>query len=327
MEITEKILTVTSKVIEGKGITFEEAMSLINIDVNDSSNMELLLQGADRIRSKYNGDQVELCTIMNARSGNCTEDCKFCAQSVHYRTEVDVYGLINYEKVLARVREIEQSGAHRFSLVTSGKKLNSEEFKKVVEIYRRLARETDLRLCASLGLLEYEQALELKSAGVSMYHHNLETSKDYFSKICTTHTYEERVETVQNAIRAGLEVCCGGIIGLGESNEDRVKMAFAIKELKVSSIPVNILNPISNTPLAGKELPTPDEILKVLAIYRYIIPAGSIRYAGGRSALGDKQRLGFRAGVNAALTGNYLTTTGSNLETDIEMIISQGLKI
>lgn len=323
----ETIMTLTDKVMAGKELTFDEALKLINVDISDSVSMELLLQGADRIRSKFNGNQVELCTIMNARSGNCTEDCKFCAQSAHYETKVDIYGLINYEEVLARVREIEQSGAHRFSLVTSGKELSTEEFKGVIEFYQRLARETDLQLCASLGLLGYEQALELKSAGVSMYHHNLETSKDYFKKICTTHTYEDRVETINNVIKAGLEACCGGIIGLGESNEDRVKMAFAIKELNVSSIPVNILNPISNTPLANQEIPTADEILKVLAVFRYIIPVGSIRYVGGRSALGNKQKLGFKAGVNAALTGNYLTTIGSNIETDKEMVLSQGLEI
>lgn len=316
------------KVLDGKEITFEEASKIINIDEKDIETLEVLFSGANKIREQYVGNKVDLCTIMNAKSGRCSEDCKYCAQSVHYNTGVTEYGLINYDEILERALEVQESGAHRFSLVTSGRGISSDaELDKLVEIYKRLKADTELNLCASHGIATVEQLLKLKEAGVSMYHHNVETSSDNYGNICTTHDYEQRIETVKNGMEAGLEICCGGIFGMGESKEDRVKMAFEIKSLGITSIPLNVLMPIKGTPYEDLEVLSPLEIIKSMALFRYIIPNSYIRYAGGRMALKDKQSLGFKAGVNAALVGNFLTTIGSNVENDKQMMICAGLEI
>lgn len=323
----EKLINeVTERVLGGGKITLQEALKFIDIDCNNIEALNLLFDGANRIRDKFMGKKVDLCTIMNTKSGKCSEDCKFCAQSSHYKTGIDEYGLLDYDKILKRAREMEEAGAHRFSLVTSGKGMKGKEFDKIVEIYRRLSKDTNLKLCASHGVITYEQVLKLKEAGVSMYHHNVETSESYYGNICTTHTYQERIDTIKNLIKADMNICCGGIIGMGESREDRVKMAFEIKGLGVKSIPINVLNPVKGTPMENMEVLEPSEILKTMAVYRYIIPDCYIRYAGGRIALQDKQNIGFKAGVNAALVGDYLTTVGSNIEEDKEMIKKEGLE-
>ncbi|SHK24809.1 biotin synthase [Caminicella sporogenes DSM 14501] len=327
INMKELILKITDKVLKGEDITYEEALDLINIDDNNMEILEYLFQGANKIREKFMGKKVDLCTIINAKSGMCSEDCKFCAQSSHYNTDVKKYNLLDYDEILKRAKEMEKAGAHRFSLVTSGKGIKGKEFDKLLDIYKRLNRDTNLKLCASHGVISYEQVLKLKESGVSMYHHNIETCKDYYQEICTTHSYEERIQTIKNVINAGMDICCGGIIGLGESLEDRVKMAFEIKELGVKSIPINVLNPIKGTPLEDKEILHPFEILKTMAVYRYIIPDSYIRYAGGRMAIKDKQNIGFKAGVNAALVGNYLTTIGSDINKDKKMILCEGLEI
>lgn len=306
----------------GKEITFSEA-----IELYQTEDLEELFGAANRIREKFTGNKVDLCTIMNAKSGKCSENCKFCAQSAHYSTGVEVYPLVDVEKALKLAKENEASGAHRFSLVTSGKGILQKDWEKVLTIYKVLRKETNLKLCASLGIISYEQALQLKEVGVTMYHHNVETSRDYFPKICTTHTYQERIDTIKNVLRAGLDICCGGIIGMGESFEDRINMAFEIKELGVKSIPINILNPIKGTPLENLKPLEPQEILKTMAVFRFIIPDSFIRYAGGRSALGELQRQGLKAGVNAALVGNYLTTVGNKISEDIQMIKEEGLEV
>ncbi|AOT70952.1 biotin synthase BioB [Geosporobacter ferrireducens] len=318
---------IKEKILQGGAITFEEALELMEIDEMDEDALAHFYSAANEIRKKYAGNKVDLCTIMNAKSGKCSEDCKYCAQSVHYTTGVDEYDLLNYDKVLERAMEMEKEGAHRFSLVTSGRGVDGEDFEKLLEIYSRLKQDTDLKICASHGIISYEQAMRLKDAGVSMYHHNVETSSTYYEEICTTHSYQDRIDTIQNVQKAGMELCCGGIIGMGESVEDRVKMAFEIKELGVKSIPVNILNPIKGTPLEDTETMMPVEALKTMALYRFVIPDCYIRYAGGRMLLGDLQEVGFRAGVNAALVGNYLTTIGSKIEDDIRIIRCEGLEV
>ena len=324
----EFIKQLTQKVLEGKEITFEEASEIINIDEKDIETLELLFSGANKIRKQYVGNKVDLCTIMNAKSGRCSEDCKYCAQSVHYNTGVTEYDLINYDEILERALKVQKSGAHRFSLVTSGKGISSdEELDQLVERYKRLKVDTNLKLCASHGIATFEQLLKLKEAGISMYHHNIETSSDNYDNICTTHSYEQRIETIKNGMKAGLEICCGGILGLGESKEDRVKMAFEIKSLGITSIPLNVLMPIKGTPYEDLTVLSPLEIIKSMALVRYIIPNSYIRYAGGRMALKDKQSLGFKAGVNAALVGDFLTTIRSNVENDKEMMICAGLEI
>lgn len=306
----------------GKLIGFNEAMELAKTE-----DLDELFSSANRIREKFTGTRVDLCTIMNAKSGKCSENCKYCAQSAHYHTGVQNYPLIDVDAAIKLAKENEKEGVHRFSLVTSGKGLSGQDFEKVLEIYKVLRKETNLKLCASHGIISYEQAVRLKEAGVSKYHHNLETSREFFPKICDTHTYQERIDVIKNVIKAGLDICSGGIIGMGETMEDRINMALEIRELGIKSIPVNILNPIKGTPLENIKKLEPLEVLKTMAIFRFLIPGGFIRYAGGRSALGNLQQLGLKAGINAALVGNYLTTVGNKISEDIKMIKDVGLEV
>lgn len=317
------ISEIEDKFTRGQMITFEEAIELSKGKVED----EKLFLLADKLCKENMGYKVELCSIINAKSGSCSENCKFCAQSGHYNTGVVSYPLIDIDDVQKAAKENEKEGVHRFSIVTSGERVSDEEFEKILDMILLLRKETGLKLCASLGSLSYERAIRLKQAGVSMYHHNIEACREYYKKICDTHTYAHRISTVKNAAKAGLEVCCGGIIGMGESMEQRVKMAFEIRGLGVKSVPINILNPIKGTPLENVESLQPNQILRTIAIFRLIMPHASIRYAGGRMSLGEHQPKGFKAGINAMMVGNYLTTVGNKISDDIQMIQSMGLKI
>ncbi|KAB2952124.1 biotin synthase BioB [Heliorestis acidaminivorans] len=314
---------IKEKLEQGELITFEEALALSQAEINN----EELFALANKVRQQNKGDHVDLCTIINAKSGKCAENCKYCAQSVHYNTNVQEYPLISMEKVIAEAKENEKAGVHRFSIVTSGGSLSKQDFEKVLEMIKALRSETNLLLCASLGSISYEQALQLKTAGITSYHHNIETCRDFYKNICDSHSYDDRIDTIQNALKAGLDVCCGGIIGMGETMEDRLKMAFELRELAVQSIPINILNPIKGTPLENMPILSPEEILKTIALFRLVIPYSTIRYAGGRSALGEEQKKGFQAGVNAALVGNFLTTLGKSIDEDIKMIKDAGLEV
>lgn len=321
------IIKLKNKVLDGKEINYDEALSLISIDKNNKNILDILLKSANEIREAFMGRRVDLCTIMNAKSGKCSEDCKFCAQSSHYKTGVDEYSLLQYNEILSRAKEMESKGVHRFSLVTSGKGMTGKEFNDILNIYEGLRENTNLKLCASLGIIDYEQAKKLKLVGVTTYHHNVETSKDNFDNICTTHTYQDRIRTIKEAKRAGLDVCVGGIIGMNESKEQRLQMAFEIRELNVKSIPINILNPIKNTPMEDYDILEPMEILKTTAVFRFIIPNVYIRYAGGRLSLKGYDKIGFNGGVNSAIVGDYLTTVGNGIENDKKMIIEQGLEL
>lgn len=274
------------------------------------------------------GKKVSLCSIMNAKSGQCSEDCKYCAQSSHYKTNIDEYSLISKDEVIRRAKENISYGVKQFSLVTSGKGLTENDFDNIIEIYKDLSITfPELKLCASHGIISYEQAIELKEAGVTTYHHNLETSKRLYKEICTTHSYNDRINTILNAQKAGLSVCSGGIIGMGETIFDRINMAFELKKLNIMSIPINILNPVKGTPYENKKKLNEEEILKTIAIFRLILPKSYIRYAGGRSMLGKYQTRGFEAGVNGVLVGNYLTTVGNKIDEDIMMIKEMGFEI
>jgi len=312
-----------NKILSGYEITRKEAVQLfIEPDV------ETLFSAANQLREHFMGNKADLCSVMNARSGKCSEDCKYCAQSSHYNTGIEAYDLIDREAAISRADENYKSGVHRFSLVTSGRGLNGDDFDNILEIFHHIHKHLpQLHLCASLGMISYQQALKLKEAGVLTYHHNLESSANYFPCICTTHTYDDRIHTIKEVLKTGLSVCSGGIIGMGESIEDRVDMALALKALGIKSIPVNVLHPITGTPMQGRSILQAPEILKTMAVYRFILPDAYIRYAGGRSALGSMQQKGFQAGVNAALVGNYLTTAGNNIKEDIAMITSAGFQL
>lgn len=306
---------IEKKVLGGECICFDEAMELTQVE-----GMEDLFAAANRIREKFKGKRIDLCSIMNAKSGRCSENCKYCAQSGHYNTGITDYPLISLEDALKLANENEACGVKRFSLVTSGRSVSEEDLEKLIEIFKVLKQKTRLSLCASLGCIPYRHALKLKEAGVEMYHHNVETSSDYFDKICDTHTYQDRIDTIKNVISAGLKVCSGGIIGMGESLQQRIRMAFEVRELGVKSIPINILSPLKGTPMENVQKLDPEEVLRTFAIFRFIIPEASIRYAGGRGSLGNFQRIGLKAGIDGVMVGNYLTTTGNEIYNDLKMI-------
>lgn len=311
-----------TKIENGESIYLTEAMRLM--DFKGYECMELFLL-ANYVRSKL-GNRVDLCSIINAKCGLCPEDCKFCAQSAHNDTEITPYPLMDEEEILNMAQMMEEEGAARFCIVTSGKEVNGEDFENILSSLRRIRKETGLSVCISSGMLTDERAFALKSAGATRIHHNLETSRNFFNKICTTHTYDEKIKTIYVAKNAGLEVCCGGIIGMGESVSDRLELAFTLRDIDVDSIPINILNPIKGTPIGIEKPIEPLEILKTIAVFRLILPGKNIRIAGGREKnLRDLQSLCLLAGANGLILGNYLTTAGRTPRDDIQMIIDLGL--
>lgn len=307
------------QVKQGKQLKREEIWKLSTV-----KEIEVLSTSAERISIFFKGNTVELCSIINAKSGKCGEDCSYCAQSAHYATNVDEYELLSLSEILNKAMELEKNGVKRLSLVTSGRGLGGEDFIKILAIFSALKKQTALHLCASLGIISYEQAVKLKDVGVTRYHHNLESGPRFFSQICTTHTYQDRLDTIANVQKAGLEACCGGIIGLGETMQDRLEMALAIRDLQVKSVPLNILVPIRGTPLENIPTIQPQEVLKTMALFRFILPDAVIRYAGGRNTLGKLQERGFKGGINGVLVGNYLTTVGNNIKKDITMLKKLG---
>lgn len=318
-----------NKILAGGKIEFQEAKELIEIKLDDAESLNELFFSADEIREKFCGNSFDLCTIINAKSGKCSEDCKYCAQSSYFKTNASVYPLVNSEIALEEAKKVEREGANRFSLVTSGKGIlsDSKEMEKLENIYKILKERTTLSLCASHGICDKEVLVKLKEAGVTTYHHNLEACKDFYPNICSTHTYEDRIKTVLNAKEVGLRVCSGGILGLGETPIDRIKLAFELRELDVDSVPINILTPIAGTPLENAKEIEPLELIKTMSVFRFILPNKALRYAGGRIKLGKYQSLGIRAGINSALTGNFLTTTGNTIESDKKMIEGVGYEI
>jgi biotin synthase len=305
------------------GLTTSSAQDLLRIEDN---LIPLLFHGACRIRDHYNDHGIKLCAIVNAKSGRCPEDCSFCAQSAHHKTQIEAYPLMEPQQILRKAQEAESMGARRFSIVTSGKALKKEELEQVAMAVRLLKKETGLNLCASVGMITQRKAHQLKEAGLTRYHHNLETASSFFPNICTTHRYEEDLDTLRNAKEAGLEVCSGGIFGLGESPEQRLELAFALREMEVDSAALNFLNPIPGTPLERANALTPLELLKSVALFRFILPDKDIRICGGREfGLRNLHPLIFWAGANGIMIGNYLTTRGRNYQADLQMI--QDLKL
>jgi biotin synthase len=283
---------------------------------------------ANEIREHFKGRMINLCGIVNAKSGICPENCRFCAQSAHYRTDAPVYPLITTKEIVEKARMAKAAGTHLFSVVTSGTRISDDQEWKV--IYRAVEGINNLgiRSCASLGMLNKEMADSLVKAGLFRYHHNLETARSFFDNICTTHDYEEDIETLRIAKKAGLSLCSGGIIGLGENMMHRIELAMTLKEADVDSVPINILNPIAGTPLENVLPLTPIEILLAVAIFRFILPDKDIRLCGGKEKnLRQLLPLGIIAGCNSLMTGNYLTTLGRDTVQDIEMIRDMGLEV
>lgn len=303
------------KIDSGEEITRKEAISLLE------EPLEELTVAANKIRSGFCGDAFDMCTIINGKCGKCSEDCRYCAQSAHYHTPCEeTYPLLSTEELVEQAKQNEERGVLRYSIVTSGKRLSDKEIDQVCESIREIKRQTNIQVCVSFGLLNEEQFRKIKEAGASRVHCNLEASKSFFPQVCTTHTYEEKVETLKAAQRAGLSVCSGGIMGLGETMEDRIDMAIAIRELGVKSIPVNLLNPIPGTPYENNRVLTNEELCRIVAIYRFLIPDAFIRLAGGRGIVGDQGKKCFQSGANAAISGDMLTTAGITVETDMKLL-------
>lgn len=309
------------KVLDGGEITREEALFLAEAD------LEVLCQGADEIRRAFAGDGFDMCTIINGKSGRCSEDCKYCAQSACYETKIECYPLLSTEEILAQAKYNEERGILRYSIVTSGKRLSDREVEQLCDTVRVLRRETGLKICVSLGLLDEENYRKLKEAGVSRVHNNLESSKRYFPTVCSTHTYQEKIDALQAAQAAGLHVCSGGIMGLGETMEDRIDMALCLRSLGVVSVPVNMLNPIPGTPYEKNALLTKEDMRRIVAVYRFLLPKASIRLAGGRGLLPDMGESCFCSGANAAISGDMLTTTGNTIEKDYQMVENLGYQV
>ncbi len=284
--------------------------------------LEELIEQANKITRENFDNKVEACSIISARTGKCHENCKYCSQSIHNHAEIECHPLLDVETVKKAALSARDNGATRFCIVTSGRKPSDEDFKKILEMIKAVASIDGLHCCASLGLLSKEQIKQIKEAGVERFNHNINTSKNYHSKICTTHTFEDRVNTVKMITDAGMEACCGVIIGMGETREDRIDMALSLKELNPKTVPINILNPIKGTPLEGYENKIDEEeVLKTICIFRIILPNALLRYAGGRTSRLSKenQKQGMLCGINSVLVGNYLTTAGSKAQDDKEM--------
>lgn len=316
---------VEEKVLAGGKIERSEAEALLN---TPDEFLQRLLAAADRIRIRFKGSHFDSCSLINARSGKCGEDCAFCAQSAHHQGDCDVYGLKPAEEILAAAKAAKESGAARFCTVTSGGALSAAEFDNLIKALERVRSEVDIQLDASLGFLDDERSARLAAAGVTRYNHNIETSRDHYSKICTTHHFDQRVETVRTVMNKGFSACSGGIIGLGETPLQRLDMAFTLADLGVDCVPINILNPRPGTPLQDSTPPEPLEILKTVAIFRLILPKATIKVAGGREKnLGDFQALALRSGANGMIIGGYLTTAGRSVDDDLKMVRQAGFVV
>lgn len=319
------IESLAEKVMAGTAITWQEALALTGIP---DDLVPALAAAAGRVRRHFSGDKVDLCSITNARSGKCSEDCKFCAQSAHYHCDTRQYPMRTAESILAAAEAAESRGAHRFCIVTSGGELSDADFAVVLYAVADIRTHTRLQRCASLGRLSKERAEALAAAGLCRYHHNLETSRSFFPSVCTTHAYDERVETVRVVKDSGIETCVGGILNLGESPAERLEFAFELRDLEPDSVPINFLNPRPGTPLESRPPLRPREAVKYLAIFRLIMPTAIVRLAGGRAeTLGDEHDLGISAGVNGMLIGDLLTTQGTDVEDDLERLTRLGFDI
>lgn len=322
MQDFEFIDSCMKKVFNGNTISFDEAERLIS-----TNNLIELADSANLITRKFNQDSVDVETLLNAKSGNCPEDCSFCAQSTFYETGITKYPLLPDEIILDRAMEAKMNGAASFCLVCAYREPPQNEFEKICKVIERLRKEIDLEINVSLGFMTPERAQRLKSLGVKRYNHNLEASESFFSEICKTHDFADRVETARIVKGAGLELCCGGIIGMGETPKQRIELAFSLSALEPDEVPINILIPRKGTP---KELENcsinPMDIIRTIAVWRFIMPKTILKIAGGREVyLKDNGKLALQAGANGIITGGYLTTNGNAPNKDIQMIHEIGL--
>lgn len=313
------IEAISARIISGGEITEDEALRLSTVCGTDRYALFL---AASQVKEHFVGSNVSLCSIINAKSGRCAENCAFCAQSSHHSSDVPVYPLVDEESLVAGAHAAEKCGSICYGIVTSGTGISpGKELDRICAALGRIRKETSIAPSCSLGILDDQTAKILKDAGSETYHHNLETARSFFPQICSTHDYEEDVTTVRSAKRAGMKVCSGGIFGLGESPAQRIEMALTLRELDVDSVPLNFLNPIQGTKLADANNITPQECLITIALYRLLLPGKMITVCGGREKnLRDLQSWMFFAGASGTMIGNYLTTTGRNTDDDWQML-------
>jgi biotin synthase len=319
-----------ARVLSGERLDRRDGLALI------AQPVEELAAGADYVRSQLGDDTVDACSIVNAKAGNCAEDCGFCAQSVHFDTGIDTYGFLDPEEILDAAQRAERDGAQRFGIVVAEKGVSKEkrpgEWEEVIRAIRLVRDETDVEVDASLGILTREEAEILADEGINHYNHNIETSPNFFPEIVETHSFEDRVQTLELAKDVGMDLCAGVILGMGESPTDRVDAAIALQDVGVSSLPVNILNPVAGTPLGeklgGEAAIETDEIIRTIAVYRLLHPEARVRLTGGREVNldTDEQHLPFEAGADGILTGDYLTTSGQSPGDDIEVMEEAGME-
>jgi biotin synthase len=318
------LIDVTEKILEDDSFRISSAEACRLAALPEDETLDLILC-ANKVRQKFKQNRVVNCSITNAKSGCCTEDCAFCAQSAHHETDIPAHALLSEERLVGDAMSLHENGATEFSMVTSGYMLTDAEMATIGRAASQIRKQTDLMICSSLGVLTESRARQLKESGVSAYHHNLETARSFFDQVCTTHPYDDDVETVKIAKAAGLKTCCGGILGLGESWEQRVELAITLRDLDVDSIPLNFLNPIAGTRMADRPLLSPLEALKCIALFRLINPRKDITICGGREVtLRDLQSWIFAAGATGMLVGNYLTTQGRDIQADMDMIRDLG---
>ena len=280
-----------------------------------------LISYANQVRRESAGTELELCNIINAKSGRCSEDCKFCAQSARHGCEITTYPLKSKAEMLAAARQAQQIGADNFGIVTSGNRLNEKELDVIAQAVEQIRNEVGITVCASLGALYESELGKLKDAGLVRYHHNIETSRRFYPHIVSTHSFEERLNTIEAAKKVGLEVCSGGIIGMGESWQDRIDMAMILKELDVDSVPINLLVPMAGTPFELLQPISALDALRTIGIFRIMLPEKTIKIAAGRETiLRDFQGLGFLAGANGMLIGGYLTVNGRAIAEDQQLV-------
>ena len=311
---------IAEKIISGEHLTRGD-----NFEFLLTTPLEELQHGAHLIQKNFCGNHIDLCTIINGKSGRCGENCKYCAQSACHKTGIDEYDFLSAEEILAAAKLNENFGVNRFSIVTSGRALSGKDFDKAIEAYKILRENLKIDLCASHGILTEEQLKKIRDVGVSSYHHNIETSRRFFPKICTSHTFDDRIKTIKLAQKVGLNVCSGGIIGMGENFQDRIDMAVELSELKIKSIPINSLMAVKGTALEDIPPLKPEEILRTIAIFRFINPDANIRLAAGRKLLPDNGASAFLNGASASITGNMLTTSGTTIKDDMKLLKKLGL--